>query len=250
MYLRVTIPLAGRAVDEITARLADFEIDGIEEQLDAVAVYFQDREIAQAVADEFATDSPEEMEDRNWSAELQDAWQPIAVGGRFFLCPPWMDAVTPPGRIHLEMIPGNVFGGGDHPTTQLCLEMLETLIQPGQTIADIGAGTGILTRAARALGARAYGCDIDPASAPMVDIVGSADSMATARFDGIIANIHLAVHRQLRPEFLRLARPGAWLLASGFLPEQAPEMAELFGPPRAMSERDGWCAALFVLVPI
>ena len=102
MYLRVTIPLAGRAVDEITARLADFEIDGIEEQLDAVAVYFQDREIAQAVADEFATDSPEEMEDRNWSAELQDAWQPIAVGGRFFLCPPWMDAVTPPAASILK----------------------------------------------------------------------------------------------------------------------------------------------------
>lgn len=250
MYLRVTIPLAGRAVDDITARLADFEIDGIEEQPDAVAAYFQDRETAQAVADEFATDSPEEMEDRNWSAELQAGWQPMEVGARFFLCPPWMDAVTPPGRIHLEMISGNVFGGGDHPTSQLCLEMLETLIQPGQTIADIGAGTGILTRAARALGARAYGCDIDPASAPLVDILGSADSMATARFDGIIANIHLAVHRQLRAEFLRLARPGAWLLASGFLPEQAAEIAALFGPPQASNERDGWCVALFVLAPI
>jgi ribosomal protein L11 methyltransferase len=250
--------LCGRAVDDIIARLADFEIDGIEEQPDAVAAYFQDRETAQAVADEFAADSPEEMEDRNWSAELQDAWQPIAVGARFFLCPPWMDVVTPPGRIHLAMIPGNVFGGGDHPTTQLCLELLETLIQPGQTsaqtsaqtIADIGAGTGILTRAARALGARAYGCDIDPASAPLVDILGSADSMATTRFDGIIANIHLAVHRQLRPEFLRLARPGAWLLASGFLPEQAPEMEALFGPAQVLNEKGGWCAALFVLAPI
>jgi hypothetical protein len=55
VYLRVIIPLAGRAVDDITARLADFEIDGIEEQPDAVAAYFQDRETAEAVADEFAT---------------------------------------------------------------------------------------------------------------------------------------------------------------------------------------------------
>ena len=247
MYLRVTIPLSGRAVDDITARLADFEIDGIEEQIDAVAAYFQDPEIAYAVAAEFQTNPPEQMEDRNWSEELQSAWQPIEVGQRFFLCPPWLDAPTPPGRIHLEMIPGNVFGGGDHPTTQLCLELLEALIKPGQTIADIGAGTGILTRAARALGAHACGCDIDPASAPLVDILGSADALATARFDGLIANIHLAVHRQLRPELLRIARPGAWLLASGFLPEQAPEMEALFGPPKASNEKDGWGVALFSL---
>lgn len=247
MYLRVTIPLAGRAVDDITARLADFDIDGIEEQPDAVAAYFQNAATAHAVAIEFATAPPEAMEDRNWSAELQSAWQPIEVGRRFFLCPPWLDAPTPPGRLRLEMIPGNVFGGGDHPTTQLCLEQLETLIQPGQFIADIGAGTGVLTRAARALGAHAYGCDIDPASAPLVDILGSADALATARFDGLIANIHLAVHRQLLPELRRIARPGAWLLASGFLPEQALEMEILFGPPQASSEKGGWCVALFTL---
>lgn len=244
MYLRVTIPLAGRAVDDITARLADFEIDGIEEHPDAVAAYFQNPETAQAVATEFAANPPEQMEDRNWSEELQSAWLPIEVGARFFLCPPWLAVPTPPGRIHLAMIPGNVFGGGDHPTTQLCLELLETLIKPGQTIADIGAGTGILTRAARALGAHAYGCDIDPASAPLVDILGSADSLATARFDGIIANIHLAVHRQLRPELLRLARPGAWLLASGYLPEQAPEIDALFGPAHSRREQNAWSASL------
>lgn len=244
MYLRVTIPLAGRAVEDITARLADFEIDGIEELPDAVAAYFQDRAIAQAVAAEFAANPPEEMEDRNWSEELQAAWQPIEVGQRFFLCPPWLDAPVPPGRIALEMIPGNVFGGGDHPTTQLCLELLELQIEPGQTIADVGAGTGILTRAARALGARAYGCDIDPASAPLVDILGSADALATARFDGIIANIHLAVHRQLHSEFLRLARPGAWLLASGYLPEQAEEIDSLFGPALCRRQRESWCASI------
>ena len=244
MYLRVTIPLSGRAVDDITARLADFEIDGIEEHPDAVAAYFQDPETAQAVATEFATNPPEPMEDRNWSEELQSAWQPIEVGQRFFLCPPWLDVPTPPGRIHLEMIPGNVFGGGDHPTTQLCLELLETLFEPGQTIADIGAGTGILTRAARALGASAYGCDIDPASAPLVDVLGSADSLATARFDGLIANIHLAVHRHLQPELVRIARPGAWLLASGYLPEQAPEIDALFGPALSRREKDAWSASV------
>ena len=97
---------------------------------------------------------------------------------------------------------------------------------------------------ARALGARAAGCDIDPASAGLVDFMGSADALAGGRFDGVIANIHVGVLRELRGELLRLLRPGGWLLLSGFLPEQAGEVEALFGKARTLRERGGWCAAV------
>lgn len=246
MFYRVSIPAAGRGHDELCARLADFSVEGIEERDDSLEVFFSSLDEALRAASLLEGGAPEELEDRNWSAEWQAEWKPLCVGERFFLCPEWIAAEVPEERIRLEMVPGNVFGGGDHPTTQLCLELLEGWVRPGAFVADIGAGTGILTRAARALGARAVGCDIDPAAAGLVDVIGSADGLRGGRFDGVIANIHLGVLRELRGEMRRLARPGAWLLASGFLPEQAGEIAELFGTPEELRERDGWCAAVIL----
>lgn len=245
-YFRVLIPLAGRSHDEICEWLAGYEVEGIEEHADSLSVFFGALEVATEASAELGGHVPEPVADENWSAAWQAEWAPLSIGQRFFLAPAWSDAATPEGRIRLEMVPGNVFGGGDHPTTQLCLELLEQVVLlPGCRVADIGAGTGILTLAARALGARAVGCDIDRASAPMVDFIGSADALRAARFDGVIANIHLGVLEQLRGELRRLARPGAWLLVSGFLPEQVAAVGALFGRPAKVLERDGWCAAVF-----
>jgi len=244
VYFRVQIPLAGRSPEELAERLVDFAVEGVQELPDSLCVFFLS--LAEAAEASAATGGgePEEIANQNWSAAWQAGWTPQLIGDRFFLCPAWLDEPPPEGRIRLEMVPGNVFGGGDHPTTQLCLELLELFIQPGAIVADIGAGTGILTKAARALGVRAAACDIDPASAPYVDFLGSADALATARFDGVIANIDLGVLRRLHGDLQRLPRSGGWLLLSGFLPEQAGEVAALFGPFAMLRERDGWCAAV------
>lgn len=244
MYFRVSIPLSGRSQEEICERLADFDVAGIEELADSVAVFVDSQVEAETIAAAFGGGAPEEMEDRNWSEDLQAVWTPLCVGERFYLCPAWIEPQIPEGRILVEMVPGNVFGGGDHSTTQLCLELLERLAAPDLWIADIGAGTGILTRGARALGARAVGCDIDRASSGLVDFVGSADALAGGRFDGVIANIHVGVLRELQGELQRLARPGGWLLVSGFLPEQVGEVEELFGSFLELRELGGWCAGL------
>ena len=244
MYYLVSIPFAGRSQELLCERRADFSVVGIEEHADSLSVFFGSLAEASQAGLALEGGAPEEIADRNWSAAWQAEWVPLLIGKRFFLCPEWVSAATPAGRIRLEMVPGNVFGGGDHATTQLCLELLEEVVVPGAMVADIGAGTGVLTRAARALGARAAGCDIDPASSPFADFIGSADGLAGGRFDGVIANIHLGVLRELAGELRRLLRPGGWLLASGFLPEQAGDVAVLFGPFVELRERDGWCAAV------
>lgn len=243
MHYLVSIPLAGRSPDELSERLAAFEVEGIEELPDSLRVFFQSIENASEAAAGLGGTDPEEIADQNWSAAWQADWAPFPIGERFFLCPAWCPDATPPGRIRLEMVAGNVFGGGDHPTTQLCLELLEAAVVSGTRIADIGAGTGILTQAAQALGARAVGCDID--SAAPVDFIGSADALVSSQFDGVIANIHLGVLQELEIELRRLLQPQGWLLVSGFLPEQTDDVASLFGPAAVVREKAGWCAALF-----
>ena len=241
VHYLVFIPFAGRSPELLCERLADFAVEGIEEHADSLSVFFTSLPEASQARLTLGGGAPEEIADRNWSAEWQADWSPLLIGERFFLCPAWVTEAAPAGRIRLEMVPGNVFGGGDHATTQLCLELLEQVIVPGALVADIGAGTGILTRAARGLGARAVGCDIDRASAG--DFIGSADALASGRFDGVIANIQLGVLTELAGELRRLLRPGGWLLVSGFLPEQVGDVEALFGPFAELRERDGWCVA-------
>lgn len=242
MYYRISIPFAGRSPDLLCERLADFAVEGIEEHADSLSVFFTSLAEASQAGMVLGGGSPEELADRNWSAEWQADWAPLLIGERFFLCPAWLAVEVPAGRIRLEMVPGNVFGGGDHATTQLCLELLEQLVVPGSFVADIGAGTGILTVAARALGARAVGCDINREST--VDFIGSADALAGGRFDGVIANIQLGVLTELAGELRRLLRPGGWLLVSGFMPEQVGDVEALFGPFADLRVRDGWCAGV------
>lgn len=213
------------------------ECEGVQEHDGYWLLFFLSQEQARQWGE------PEPVAEENWSAAWQAGWRPSEVGSRFFLTPPGYSGEVPVHRLRLEMIPGNVFGGGDHPTTQLCLELLETL--RFTRVADIGAGTGILTRAVRLVGACGVGCDIDPASGPFVDFLGSADALRSGTFDLVIANIHLSVLRELRGELLRILRNDGHLLLSGFLPGQALEVAALFGPPVEMRCKGGWCAGVY-----
>jgi len=87
-------------------------------------------------------------------------------GKRFFIFPPWEKNEEDCGRIPLCIDPGNTFGTGHHPTTELCLAFLEEEITKGCSLLDAGCGSGVLGIAAALLGAeRVLGFDIDAQAA-------------------------------------------------------------------------------------
>src|SRR5687768_2292995 len=111
-----------------------------------------------------------QIADQNWMEAWKQHYKPILIGQRLVILPAWMDSPNP-NRVAVKIDPGMAFGTGTHPTTQLCLELMEGIVgaegraeRPLRVI-DVGCGSGILSIAAIKLGAKsALGVDIDPGS--------------------------------------------------------------------------------------
>lgn len=136
--------------------------------------------------------------DQNWMEAWKQHYKPILIGERLLILPAWMDSPEP-SRAAIKIDPGMAFGTGTHPTTQLCLELMELQLclpersegsprrdrdsslpakrvaQNDTTVIDVGCGSGILSIAALKLGARkVLGVDTDAES-----IVNSCENAET-----------------------------------------------------------------------
>jgi ribosomal protein L11 methyltransferase len=150
---------------------------------------------------------PRKAPETDWVQHTYDAWPPLLVGQKFFLVAPWRTEPTPSGRLRLVVNPGLQCGTGQHPCTRLCLEAMEQIIRPGDSVLDVGTGSGILSIAAKLLGAgRVVACDVDPEAAKAVPFfVGSADAVRSGAFDIVVANIDERVIGNMRAELERVA---------------------------------------------
>ncbi|MDX6611318.1 MAG: ribosomal protein methyltransferase [Blastocatellia bacterium] len=99
---------------------------------------------------------------RDWLAEWKKGWQPVEVGQRFLIAPPWSEIPDAHDRLVIRIEPGMAFGTGTHETTRLCLVAIEKYFHGG-TFVDVGTGTGILAIAAAKLhpGSQIGACDTD-----------------------------------------------------------------------------------------
>lgn len=184
------------------------------------------------------------IEEQNWMQAWKQHYRPIEIGEKLLVLPAWVEAPET-ARIPLRIDPGMAFGTGTHPTTQLSLVLLEKYLQPGDTLLDIGCGSGILAIAGRKLGAAAaYGVDIDPASVEiarqtaadnavneqLLFEAGSVTDVRQGMFPAsqapvVIANILTHILIQLLDEGMAdLLAPGGVLLLSGILEEKLAEM--------------------------
>jgi ribosomal protein L11 methyltransferase len=127
-----------------------------------------------------------EVEARDWLGEWKKSWQPVRVGERFVVAPPWGELGAGDERIVIRIEPGMAFGTGTHETTRLCLEAIEKHFG-GASFLDVGTGTGILAIAAAKLNpaARVEACDTD------AEAVGIARE--NARLNGVGERVEFRV---------------------------------------------------------
>ena len=180
----------------------------------------------------------------NWAENWKQHYKPVSIGERLIIVPAWMQSPDET-RIPIRIDPGMAFGTGTHPTTQLCLELLETCTPQGGDVLDIGCGSGILGIAALKLGAaRAFGVDVEPDAIPAARGNAAANGVAAGFFVArgsvpeveagvfevrraplVIANILAHILRRLLDDGLGdLITPEGVLILSGILEEQADEM--------------------------
>ena len=154
-----------------------------------------------------------------------------------------------PGWIALPQLPPAegepfVFGDGTHATTRLCAGVVDLLCRQSgpEAVLDVGTGTGLLARIARARGARfVVGTDIDPAALASASAHAALDAHKVeihystaapdhwgARFDLVVANILEAPLRSLAPALGRALKPGGILLLSGFTRMQMPALRVVY----------------------
>jgi ribosomal protein L11 methyltransferase len=102
------------------------------------------------------------LEEEEWAEAWKASYKAFRIGRRLVIKPSWLSCDAAPEDIRIELDPGMAFGTGLHPSTRLVLEALESQVQPGARVLDVGTGSGILAIAAAKLGAGSVlGLDID-----------------------------------------------------------------------------------------
>ena len=165
----------------------------------------------------------EKKENEDWSKKWKEGWDVTHVTDKIAIVPDWIDYEPEQNEIVIKLEPGCAFGTGTHQTTQLCMKALEKYLKPGDRVADIGMGSGILSILAKKLGASyVYGCDTDDT---VIDVakenaVKNSVECTFELFDFVCANILHFVLAEIMGDLKNIMKPDALMSLSGILDEK------------------------------
>lgn len=163
--------------------------------------FLRERFAEEGIKNEIETTGCDEMD---WRNNWKQFFFPIPVGEKLLIRPTWRDEYDAGDRKVINIDPGMAFGTGNHETTRLCLSCLEKFVNEGDTVLDVGCGSGILSIASILLGAEgAFGVDIDPTAVRTADenaevnnvsdrckfVAGNLTDKVSGTYNVVVANI-------------------------------------------------------------
>jgi len=179
--------------------------------------------------------SLDEKENQDWSKKWKEKWTVTHVTDKIAVVPSWLSYTPKKDEVTITLDPGCAFGTGTHQTTQLCMKALEKYLKKGDTVADIGMGSGILGILAKKLGASAvYGCDIDDTvidvakeNAKINEVNDITFELNTAdkikeKYDFVCANILHNVLAEIMGDLKNIMKDDGIMSLSGILDEKKP----------------------------
>jgi len=206
---------------------------------------------------------PVSIIDPGWATMWQARFEPLPIGDRFLIVPPWHRA-SDPERITITVLPGQAFGTGHHPTTNDALLAIDDLIVHHKIARaiDVGTGSGILAMAMAMLGVRKI-LAIDNDAIALTNARENAElngierrlafsttpvARVRGRFDLVVANILSKTLIAMAPDLTRLVARGGHLVLGGVLAREAKSVASHYAPDLQLANTTvsrGWTTLLF-----
>jgi ribosomal protein L11 methyltransferase len=205
--------------------------------------------------------------DDSWKHKWKEYFHPFHVTDRIVIKPGWEDYEKAKGELVIEIDPGMAFGTGSHPTTALCIRLIEEYMKVGRTrVLDVGCGSGILTIAASLLGAsQIVGVEIDEDAIGVakknievncpdenIEIIkGDLTKGLDFRADILVANLMADLVIDLAKIASKNLTPKGVFISSGILLEKKEEVKRSVEDSgfKIMKtvEEDEWCAIAAIL---
>ena len=188
------------------------------------------------------------IKEEDWLTSWKKYWAPELVGNHFLILPCWIDLNEKfNDKYIIKIDPGAAFGTGSHPSTYLCLEKMENILFSGKKVLDIGSGSGILSVAARLLGAKEV-CAVDNDYLAINSTksnfqlnFGNLENLNTylglfndvilknqlKQFDFVLCNILAEVIKEMIPNIYKCMRNNGEVVFSGILNSQKNEIIKI-----------------------
>ena len=209
----------------------------------------------------------ESVNDNDWLNNWKKYWNPNPIGRDFLILPSWIELPKEfQDKNIIKIDPGLAFGSGEHPSTSLCLEMIEKESIISKKILDIGCGSGILSIAAKKLGAG----DISSIDKDYLSIKSTKDNIAlnfnkqdgfqiylgtfceTIKnfslngFDYIFCNLTSGVIKEIIPYIPKIINLNGKIILSGIISSQKEDIIKLlnlydFKIDHVISKKDWIC---------
>jgi ribosomal protein L11 methyltransferase len=183
-----------------------------------------------------------EVNEEEWATAWKKYYHPVKISERFTIVPTWEDYLpVNSDELIIELDPGMAFGTGTHPTTVMCIQALERTVKPGDTVVDVGTGSGVLSIAAALLEAESVNAlDLDEVAVHSAKInikLNKVQDRATVsqnnlldgvneQADVVVANILAEVIVRFTDDVARVVKPGGYFIASGIIQPKKQEVKD------------------------
>lgn len=173
-----------------------------------------------------------EVKQENWENEWKKYFNVQKVSKSIVIKPSWEEYSAKEGEKIIDIDPGMAFGTGTHETTRMCINAIEKYMKKGDSLIDIGCGSGILSIAAAHLGAeKVIAVDLDKLAVKVskenVDLNGFSNiidvrygdltDVIEEKADVIVANIIADIIAKLSENIADFMKEGAYFISSGII---------------------------------
>lgn len=186
------------------------------------------------------------LQEQDWANAWKEHFQVHRIGDRVVIRPPWREYEPEDDDVVIVLDPGMAFGTGLHPSTRLSMLGTEEVVKPGDTVLDVGTGSGILAFAAAKLGAEKVDTvDVESvavkATADNAELnhlsdkinvelgsVGEGEPFWGEQYDVVLANIISRILIELSEAIVAHTKPGGYMVLAGIIETREQDVIDAF----------------------